>query len=119
MAAEGKPLFRDHTAAADAAPQHTQTLCRNLRALEPVAAAATTSAPSPPFPKLGLSLAFLLLMAPPVPEGASEEELVALADAFAWEVRQRTEELLKEGHARRSGARRRTSPYSTERRRAT
>ena len=38
----------------DAGPQHTQTLCRNLRALEPVAAAATTSASSPPFPKLGL-----------------------------------------------------------------
>ena len=38
----------------DAGPQRTQTLCRNLRALEPVAAAATTSASSPPFPKLGL-----------------------------------------------------------------
>ena len=58
----------------DAGPEHTQALCRNLRALEPVEAVATTSATSPPFPRLGLSLAFLLLMAPLVPEGATTAE---------------------------------------------
>ncbi len=56
------------------------------------------------------------LTPPPVPEGASEDELIELADAFAWEVRERTQELLKEGHARRSGARRRTSRRESVRR---
>ena len=53
---------------------------------------------------------------PAVPEGAAEEDVIALADAFAMEVRERTQDLLREGHAHYGGARRRTSRRESVRR---
>ena len=54
-------------------PASTQALVTQLRALEPVDAAAAKDT-NPPFPKLGVSLALLHLFAAFVPKGATTAE---------------------------------------------
>ena len=61
-------------AAAAARVEAAEALCTQLRALEPEASAPTIDTASPPFPRLGVSLALLHLFATLVPKGTTTAE---------------------------------------------
>ena len=72
-AAEAERVAAEEQAAA-ARVEAAEALCTQLRALEPEASAPTIDTASPPFPRLGVSLALLHLFATLVPKGTTTAE---------------------------------------------